>query len=189
MATSPEGVFIAFVNAIAQPKYLRLAGMAGACSMLSLASLSLLDLQLSLRGLPCVSQIALLLAGGLACFQGQRSEQSQQLSWQEEVVRQHLGFAMVPAGRAVAYSLALLHGAGVHATKASAADDAGHSAFFSSLWAICCTLLFVATAASLWSWRQPSSGGNPGCLIDVGIDGEDARNFSYERVYEPPPAY
>ncbi|CAE8634689.1 unnamed protein product [Polarella glacialis] len=166
-------------------KYIGLAGTAGACSMLSLAVLSLADLELSLKGMPCVSQIALLLVAGLACLTGERSEASQQLSWQDEVVREYLGFAMRPGGRAAAYVLALLHGLGAHAEHVEAGKPI-HSGLFGSLWGLCCFVLLLGAAVSLWAWRQPQQ---TALLLDTGGPPgpeEDTQSFSYERVYEPP---
>eukprot|EP00933_Yihiella_yeosuensis_P067538 TRINITY_DN72420_c0_g1_i1.p1 TRINITY_DN72420_c0_g1~~TRINITY_DN72420_c0_g1_i1.p1 ORF type:complete len:170 (+),score=23.08 TRINITY_DN72420_c0_g1_i1:61-570(+) len=138
---------------------LALASASGACSIAVTALLSLLDLPFAASFLRSGAEVAILLLSGLVCLQGE----TRLFYTYHEVVLDNFGFALKTLGRGATYLLAGLYCTGsriattaaAEADAAAAVSDAGEgaTALFSLLWYACCLLMFVASAASVWTWH------------------------------------
>mmetsp|Transcript_2616 Transcript_2616/g.3247 ORF Transcript_2616/g.3247 Transcript_2616/m.3247 type:complete len:188 (-) Transcript_2616:121-684(-) len=164
-------------------EYLAFGGAAGACSMVALSVLSLLDMELSTLMLG-VTQSAVLLLGGFACLEGEQSLKNQLLHWRQQAVQDYFGFAMTPLGRGTAYLLAAVHCTGVRILSPA------RTMAFGALWYCCCLCTLAACAVAVWTWRHPPQEAR---LLDAdgSPDATDGPQWGYERVatyesYQPP---
>mmetsp|Transcript_94127 Transcript_94127/g.172514 ORF Transcript_94127/g.172514 Transcript_94127/m.172514 type:complete len:160 (-) Transcript_94127:11-490(-) len=132
-------------------EYITLAGAGSACAMSAVGLLNLLDVEWSPSWLHGMLQSVILMFVGLVCLQGE----TRLFTNYHEVVVENFGFALKHSGRGMVYLLAGLYciGARYALVQEESASQVEHSSFFGFLWYVCCFVMLLGGAGSLFAWR------------------------------------